>query len=343
VRGQDEILATLDERGCLENLQFMPEMLRYCGKKFLVYKRADKTCDTITGQHKSRRMYNSVHLADIRCEGESHGECDATCLLFWKEAWLRRVKDEDMSGIQDNNNKGGSRITKCSVEDLIKATRVTTAGSEYGKEIYSCQATELLKATFPLAWWDIRQYWREFRSGNVRIKEIIRFLSIASLNCIVSKRGFGRIFYIITGYRSYPFMNTKLMVRGNTPHEILNLQLGEIVQVKNIEEILKTLNNWKNRGLYYDSSGEMIKYCDKNFMVKKRVKKIIDEKSGNLLVLKNEGVILEGTLCCGHYSPNRIFCPRSLYPFWREIWLKRIDSGYQHDMESSSPILQRNE
>ena len=45
VRSREEVYPTLDERGCLENMPFMPEMLESCGKRFRVSKRADKTCD----------------------------------------------------------------------------------------------------------------------------------------------------------------------------------------------------------------------------------------------------------------------------------------------------------
>ena len=327
IRSQDEILATLDERGCLDNLPFMPEMLEYCGKSFLVYKRADKTCDTITGKYYSRRMLNAVHLVDLRCDGEAHGGCDTTCLLFWKEAWLRRIKDDEVCGTPAGSAKEDTGNNRCSFEDLIKTTRVTTNDAVLEEEIYSCQATELLKATSPLSAWDFRQYWRELRSGNFDLIEMGRFLSIGLLNWVVSKRGFGRLFYLITGNRRYPLMNTRLMVNSSTPNATLNLQPGEIIQVKNIEEILKTLKEWQNRGLSFDQSGEMLKYCGKNLKVLKRVRKVIDEKTGRLLTLKNESVILEGAICCGHYSPNRLLCPRSLYPFWREIWLQRVDTG----------------
>ena len=49
VRSREEILATLDENGRLENLPFMMEMFEYCGRRLRVYKRADKTCDYIRG------------------------------------------------------------------------------------------------------------------------------------------------------------------------------------------------------------------------------------------------------------------------------------------------------
>src|SRR3954447_20253873 len=89
VRSKDEILKTLDSKGRLENMPFMPEMFAYCGKRLRVGKAAHKTCDTIdwTG---GRRLTGSVHLEDIRCGGQAHDGCGAACLIFWKEAWLKR-------------------------------------------------------------------------------------------------------------------------------------------------------------------------------------------------------------------------------------------------------------
>ena len=88
VRSKEEILATLDKNGCFEQLPFMPQLLRYCGKQFRVVKRADKTCDTVSGRYVGRRLTNTVHL-EHRCDGEAYGGCQAGCLIFWKEAWLR--------------------------------------------------------------------------------------------------------------------------------------------------------------------------------------------------------------------------------------------------------------
>src|ERR1700675_2625516 len=97
VRNADEIVATLDERGRLDALPFMPEMLQYCGRRFRVFKSAHKTCDTIE-QYKGRRMTSAVHLEGLRCDGAAHGGCQAGCLLFWKEAWLERVHNTKPQG-----------------------------------------------------------------------------------------------------------------------------------------------------------------------------------------------------------------------------------------------------
>ena len=48
VLSADEIFATLDERGMLDSLPFMPEMARYCGQRLTVGKVANKLCDTMT-------------------------------------------------------------------------------------------------------------------------------------------------------------------------------------------------------------------------------------------------------------------------------------------------------
>src|SRR5262245_15910318 len=90
VRSQGEVLATLDERGELESLPFMPEMLAFCGRRFRVDKLAVKLCDTI-GSTGIYRMRGAVHLAGVRCDGQAHGGCQAGCLVYWKEAWLKRV------------------------------------------------------------------------------------------------------------------------------------------------------------------------------------------------------------------------------------------------------------
>src|SRR4030095_12783781 len=84
VKSADEILATLDDKGRLDHLPFMPEMLQYCGKRFRVFKSAHKVCDTIE-THKNRSMSGAVHLEALRCDGKAHGACQAGCLLFWKD------------------------------------------------------------------------------------------------------------------------------------------------------------------------------------------------------------------------------------------------------------------
>jgi len=71
VRSKAEILATLDKSGRLEGLPFMPQMFKCCGKQFKVYKRAHKTCDTVSGDYVGRLLPNGIHL-DLRCDGAAY-------------------------------------------------------------------------------------------------------------------------------------------------------------------------------------------------------------------------------------------------------------------------------
>src|SRR5262245_4619897 len=95
VRSKEEILKTLDRQGQMEGLPFMPQMFQYCGNRFQVFKRAHKTCDTVF-PIRGRRMANAVHL-ETRCDGKAYGGCQAGCLIFWKEAWLKRANNEESS------------------------------------------------------------------------------------------------------------------------------------------------------------------------------------------------------------------------------------------------------
>ena len=312
VRSKEEIFSTLDNRGRLDELPFMPEMLKYCGKQFVVFKRADKTCDTI-GKSGSRRMYNAVHLQELRCDGASHGSCQAGCLLFWKEAWLKRVHPgkEYADGTVKSLIPIGSH--NCTEMDLARATLRRLVSGNASSELFSCQATELLEATSAIAWWNIRQYVRDLTSGNVRLGEFIGVMAIAVFNAIQRYRG----------GRSYPFVPTPTLKK--TPTDVLNLMPGELVRVKSKEEIIATLNtNGKNRGLWFDV--EMIRYCGGQFRVLRRVDQIIDEKTGKMLRLPNDCVVLDGVICRASLSRERLFCPRGITPYWREIWLARVDT-----------------
>src|SRR5208283_1748926 len=108
-----------------------------------------------------------------------------------------------------------------------------------------------------------------------------------------------------------------------TPTVTLDLQPGELVRIKSHDEILKTLDTRnRNRGLYFDA--EEVPYCGGTYRVLKRVRKIIHERTGKMLVMKTPCFILDSVVCQSRYSECRLFCPRSIYSYWREIWLERV-------------------
>ena len=96
VRSAQEITATLDADGKLDGVPFMPEMAIHCGRAFRIFRRADITC--VEG-HGLRRMNSTVFLEDVRCDGSAHDGCQRSCLIFWKEAWLKPVEIADAPSI----------------------------------------------------------------------------------------------------------------------------------------------------------------------------------------------------------------------------------------------------
>lgn len=312
VRSAEEILATLDDRGELDALPFMPEMLQYCGRRFRVFKAAHKTCDTIKTYH-GRSMTDAVHLEGLRCDGGAHGGCQAGCLLFWKAAWLRPATAAASNGhprsapVSPTGPAGGDR------EALARATRAP-AGDD-GEERYRCQATELLRATAPLRWWDPRQYARDLLSGNVRLRDFLRYVPLAMFNALMRRH-----------WRLRPYPNVRGLARDKTPKEVLDLQPGELVQVRSKAEIMPTLDgDRKNRGLAFDV--EMLPFCGRTFRVLRRVERIVDDRTGRMLRMRSACLILDDVTCSGCFSTNRLFCPRNIYPYWHEIWLRRATQG----------------
>ena len=331
VRSKQEILRTLDADGRLDGMPFMPEMFAFCGKRFQIYKRAHKTCDTVFPV-RGRRVAGAVHL-DTRCDGSAHGGCQASCLLFWKDAWLKSVNATSAgsagASAMGSSAEAISAQTGCTEDALWSSTIVPNQPG--APKSYVCQATRLPYATSDLPWWDVRQYVEDYRSGNVGLGRILAG-GIYSLYYNLSQSGLGmgrpmRWLYDklhrLWGGPQFPRSVGPIPEGSPTPADTLNLQEGELVRVKPHREILKTLNAAsRNRGLLWDA--EMVPYCGGAYRVLKRVSRILDEKTGVMQDMKNPCIILDKVICQSRYSGCRMFCPRSIYPYWREIWLERL-------------------
>jgi hypothetical protein len=90
VRPEDEIRATLDDSGKCRGLRFAPEMSKYCGERFKVFKKLRKILVETTGELRTMKV-PIVLLERVYCDGSSHGGCDRACFCFWLEDWLDRV------------------------------------------------------------------------------------------------------------------------------------------------------------------------------------------------------------------------------------------------------------
>ncbi len=336
VRSEAEILAGLDAGGELDGLPFMPEMRRFCGQSFRVHRRADKTCDTISGSLGALRMRDAVHLERVRCNGASHGGCEAACLVFWKEAWLERTQAPTRGLLQPLARpllSGGTQLPRadaasCTGGDIDRAAiRANETGDD--EPAYRCQITQLLEATTPLSPRDPMQYLRDWIGGNMALGAMLQIAVLRGLARLVWGRGFRlkvRVYDRVArllGHCAWPFHPG--LGAGPAPREVLDLKPGDLVQVKAHAEILATLRGRAHRGLSF--APEMVRYCGGTYRVRARIEKILDERSGRMLHMKNDCIVLEDVVCQSECSTRRLFCPRSIYPYWREIWLRRVDSA----------------
>jgi hypothetical protein len=335
VRSKEEILRTLDSKGQIDGMPFMPEMFQFCGKRFQIYKRAHKTCDYVTPYpYRTRWLEDSIHL-QTRCDGAGHDGCQAGCLIIWKEAWLKPVAAGSKSGVltQIELAPGASAepAKGCTEADLLANTKEPATAD--GPTKYVCQATQTPHATKYLHWWDVRQYFQDYFSGNVTIGRMLRAFIYANYYDL-SQAGIGlgpamRWVYNklspLWGGPTWPRTPGYLPENSPTPAVSLNLQPGEWVRVKSHEEILKTVTyDSRNRGMYWDA--ELAPYCGGTYQVLRRVNKLIDEKSSRMVEMKTACIVLDAVVCQARYSPYRMLCPKEMYPYWREIWLERVET-----------------
>jgi hypothetical protein len=100
--------------------------------------------------------------------------------------------------------------------------------------------------------------------------------------------------------------------------DVLELNPGELVEVKSLPEVLKTLDDkGRCRGLVFTL--EMRKHCGKRYRVFKRLELMFDEYHQSQRRVKNT-VLLDGVFCKG----EGLGCDRSCFLYWREVWLRRV-------------------
>jgi hypothetical protein len=295
VRNAAEILQTLDSNGTLDGLPFMPEMADYCNKRFRVSRRVEKTCVEISvGNYDIREFIQDdvVFLEGLRCSGAFHGGCQRICKLFWKGAWLRNAGDSqpfDPVGVE-----GKSKL-------LSRLKTVADNGRYY------CQSTELANVTRSMS-----RVKRLMKCFDVVLKGDVGVLKMLNLVLVpLWRKGTRRIRSSVVGNMS------------RTPVARLDLQPGEMVEVKSVDEIVQTLDpKGRNRGLQYDLL--LGKYSGRRFRVQSRLDFMIMEPTGEMK-RPEATVILENLTCfCADVVGG---CPREDVIYWREIWLNRVGSS----------------
>ena len=92
------------------------------------------------------------------------------------------------------------------------------------------------------------------------------------------------------------------------------------------------------RGLSFDR--EMLPYCGGTYRVQDRVQRLIDDRTGRMIEIPSDCLILQGVVCSGERSHGRWFCPREIFPYWREAWLRPVDRSPEPAEPSLVPPIQ---
>jgi hypothetical protein len=308
IRTLEEIQKTLDADGCLDGLPFMPEMARFCGQRGSVFRCVDKIYDY--GRSKTlRRLRNVVLLEGLRCDGRAHGGCQASCYLLWKTAWFKDATGEPLS------QPGRVRPMMSAVGGAPEHEGSTKPPR------YTCQYTQLAAASEPMSPWDIRQDLRPLLAGNVTL----RAFSVAVLTRLFNEVQEARHG---TGYPAPwrgPLARAPRVAHGVAP--------GDRVRVLRRDEIAATLDaRGRNRGLRFDD--DMVKRCGESYRVLKRVERLIDDATGQMLEMKAPCILLDGADASGEFL--RLLAQHE-YPFWREVWLSPDVSAVTGPVDVTPP------
>jgi hypothetical protein len=297
VRSATEVVSSLDGDGKLDGLPFMPEMLAFCGRRLRVSKRADNTC--ALGQ--PRRIENTVHLAQLRCDGSAHRGCEAGCLFLFKEAWLRRVTD----GADESSD---AQVPPAGIED--GAYRLLSEFAQKPDNRLMCQSTEIHSATCPAPLGNSSNYFAKVARDSAANDR-----SLEDLRQLITYFWGKAILYLFMLWARAPWNADRY---HKTPATPLDLKPREVVRVRGMFEILRTLDrNGCNRGMEFKP--EMFQFCGRKYPVIINMTRRIDERSGELKGFRSPCIVLESVYCHG----QRSFCRRANYHYWREIWLSR--------------------
>lgn len=311
LKSLDQIAVTLDEDGTVDSLPFMEEMLALAGRELVVEARADKTCDTIENTGMTRRMTDTVHVQGARCDGSKHGGCQAYCLLFFKEDWLERVPE--------GADTAGTDLPERPEDTSSALVEKIRNFADKGPDTYRCQATELLRASTKMTGYG--HYIEDIRTRNVPLTKFAHAMPFTLLNKY--QRASERLpkFLRINGGRRFPRVRRQVRDGEFPPSAPLGLEPGDVVEVRSREEIEATLDeNQRNRGLWFDE--EMLVHCGRRGRVLARVERLIDERTGRMLKIRKDCIIVEGMVGCAGVYHN--LCPRAVIAFWREAWLRKV-------------------
>ena len=302
IRSWPEVRATLDEKGCLEQLPFMPEMLRMCGQRAYVFRCMHRLFD-YRKTRRMRHMHGAVLLVGIVCDGSSHGGCEAACHTVWKSAWLKRIEPRaQVAAIPE-----GAANTAESTSALVSSRDAAVLQFGTTAPRFVCQLTQLNAASRSIGNWSPINFIRPLISGNVAPGAFaVGWLTDLFNDFQQLRKGTG-------------FPDFEVPLAPDSSGLETHLEPGDPVLVRSSGEIRATLNDqFVHRGLGFES--DMLKHCGRRCFVQSEVRKLVDIVTGEMRIMKTPAYILRDV----HFSGERQQFNAQYEPlFWRGVWLCR--------------------
>lgn len=295
----EEIRRTLKPDARTHGLPFMPEMARFCGHTFRVIRAGVSVCHMSRPGQMSRVEDAYLLQTTLRCSGQFHGGCQLACQFFWRAEWLKPAHVEAVK----NRVKFPTQKPDLNLESEELQSELALA-TRFKRESFQCQATALAEVSTPVKVYQLNQYVSEIRRNQLPLPKLLGYFAHIAKNKIASK--------LTSKSDSKP---------ARTPCIDLDLEIGDRVRVKSIEDIERTLDaNGCNRGLWFDPH-EMAKFSGRQMWVSRKIERLIDERTGMLRKLSSPTVVLSEAYCSGE---GRRFCSRGLFHLWRNIWLEKV-------------------
>lgn len=235
-----------------------------------------------------------VSLDRVYCTGEQHEGCDRTCLHLWCEAWLKPIPAGE------------------AMEDFSVSIHCPGHPSEMtSEESQTCNflASTVIEVSVPTEGTP-----RGITTRLIRLAKPV-YRQVRAM--------------IVSGEPAAPTGAEQI---PDIPP--LNLEEGDMVEVRSVDEIRATLDGRRRyKGLYF--MPEMEKFCGQKFRVITKVTRIKLETTGEMRTLKSPTVFLDGAICQGERHEG---CGRGCYHFWKEAWLNRVNDDQSSSGSSQSGI-----
>lgn len=127
VKKFDEIAGSLDHNDSFRGVQFMPEMIKYCGTRQKILAPVKRVKSDKKGFTDKLGYLRDVYLLEnIFCDGEYHHKCGRKCRMLWHQEWFAPGK------IPDKSRESGLKLINqdpvvCQATSISNAMKIFSA------------------------------------------------------------------------------------------------------------------------------------------------------------------------------------------------------------------------